>query len=247
MEETESIAIKFRLRGNARWGAYTSAHASAPRHMAWGRVVLPIHAFWRPVAETCESNNPLCRTVSANSVNQQMKAVTTKMRYDQGRRYLPIPSEWAANGGIRIAAATVEQITKSGACGETGYESYRCLQAEEGINISELLKATVNSDINETEPELHPTDQKLRTRVEKISLATRREKPHGITGNRKISRLRKRPILRPNTSYLLAIRGYRCVLYLGCPWPPSKVGRLRWSYGVTFGILHSVKRRVYFA
>ena len=46
-----------------------------------------IHTFWPLVSRTCDADKPLFKTLSANSVNQHLRAAMSKLRYGQGRCY----------------------------------------------------------------------------------------------------------------------------------------------------------------
>ena len=131
-----------------------------------------------PRSQNCGIHEPLFPKTYANSINQQLKAVMTKLDYDRGHKYSSHAFRRGATEEIKNSGSTFATIITSGGWTAAGYKSYLDLQADEAVNISKLLLETTNSDSNDTDPTDLPLEQKLRKKVRRIPLALRKEKRH---------------------------------------------------------------------
>ena len=176
MDDTEVLVAKFRFRKNMRGGCILIRPCLCAETHDKARAICPIHTFWPLVAKNCGAHELLFPKLYANSVNQQLKAVMTKLNYDRGHKYSSHAFRRGATEEIKNSGSTFATIITSGGWTAAGYKSYLDLQADEAINISKLLLETTNSDSNDTDPTDLPVEQKLRKKVRRIPLALRKGK-----------------------------------------------------------------------
>ena len=168
LNQTPVPVIKVRFGKNIRGGCILIRPCLCGEARRAARDLCPVRAFWQPLRANLRPGDAIFGTLSATSVNRQLKAIMTKMGYMQGRRFSSHGLRKGATQEISASGSTIATIIGSGTWTSGGYKCYLDLQADEAANISALLLENADSDSGGSDRERPSCLQSIRNKLPKV-------------------------------------------------------------------------------
>ena len=181
MKETPVLAIKFRFRKNIRGGCILIRPCLCRIEDGNVRALCPIHGFWNAFQAVAPAYGPILPTLSANSVNRQLKAIMTALGYLRPHKYSSHAFRRGATQEIFASGSTLATIAKSGGWSAGGFRGYLDLQADEAANISALLLSAATSDSEDSDADLPAARQSIRNKLPTFPLILEPGPSRGLT------------------------------------------------------------------
>ena len=169
--QTPVLVIKFAFRKNVRNGCILMRPCLCLEEDQTAQRLCPVHTVWEFIKERVDPGDLLFPDWNANKVNRTLKIMMTQLKFDQGGKYSSHAFRRGATNEVKSCGSTLATILKTGTWTSASYKNYLDLQADEAINISQLLIEGLGSDSGDSD---HDRPQKQQRRIKKMTRKMRK-------------------------------------------------------------------------
>ena len=164
---TTVLVIKFAFRKNIRNGCILMRPCLCQEESRVANDLCPVHRIWPCIRDQVQAGEPLFPSLTANTVNRQLKATMTALGFDQGGLYSSHAFRRGATQEVKNSGSTLATILKTGTWLSACYKNYLDLKADEAINISTLLLDNLGSDSEDSDHDPMTKRDKRRKNITK--------------------------------------------------------------------------------